>query len=153
MLISDPIWDLAFCQAQIHHAKIRTVLQSRVCSKDIFFFSFSDPPAFNKARCKVNNTTIVLGWFAPETKCCVDYYVLEVDMVKSSEYATRRKKDRKFKRLYEGPAREYALYSVPYSVNIITRVYGVNPTGEGTPSEELVISTPKGSCYRVLCFF
>lgn len=71
--------------------------------------------------------------------------MLEVDMVKSSEYAIRRKKDRKFKRLYEGPAREYALYSVPYSVNIITRVFGVNPTGEGTPSEELVLSTPKGS--------
>ena len=66
-------------------------------------------------------------------------------MVKSSEYAIRRKKDRKFKRLYEGPAREYALYSVPYSVNIITRVFGVNPAGEGTPSEELVLSTPKGS--------
>ncbi|KAJ7379928.1 hypothetical protein OS493_012689 [Desmophyllum pertusum] len=65
-------------------------------------------------------------------------------MVKSSEFATRRKKDRKFKRLYEGPAREYALYSVPYSVNIISRVYGVNPAGEGTPSEELVLSTPKG---------
>lgn len=88
---------------------------------------------------------MVLGWFASETKCCVDYFVLEVDMVKSSEYAIRRKKDRKFKRLYEGPAREYALYSVPYSVNIITRVFGVNPTGEGTPSEELVLSTPKGS--------
>lgn len=70
--------------------------------------------------------------------------MLEVDMVKSSEYAVRRKKDRKFKRLYEGPAREYALYSVPYSVNIIAHVYGVNPIGEGTPSEELVLSTPKG---------
>jgi len=111
--------------------------------------SAPDPPAFNKARCKVNNTTVVLGWFAPETKCCVDYFVLEVDMVKSSEYAIRRKKDRKFKRLYEGPAREYALYSVPYSVNIITRVYGVNPTGEGTPSEELVLSTPKGLYFQL----
>lgn len=106
--------------------------------------SFLDPPVFNKVRCKVNNTTVLLGWFPPETKSCVDYYVLEVDMVKTSEYATRRKKDRKFKRLYEGPAREYALYSVPYSVKIISRVYGVNPTGDGTPSEELVLSTPKG---------
>ena len=65
-------------------------------------------------------------------------------MVKTSEFATRRKKDRKFKRLYEGSAREYALYSVPYSVKIISRVLGVNPTGDGTPSEELVMSTPKG---------
>ena len=110
-------------------------------------FSLSlDSPAFNKARCKVNNTTVLLGWLAPETKCCVDYYVLEVDMVKSSEFATRRKKDRKFKRLYEGAAREYALYSVPYSVNIIARVFGANPTGEGTPSEELILSTPTGRC-------
>lgn len=70
-------------------------------------------------------------------------------MVKSSEYAVRRKKDRKFKRLYEGPAREYALYSVPYSVNIIARVYGANPIGEGTPSKELVLSTPKGRLWIV----
>ena len=89
---------------------------------------------------------MLLGWLAPETKCCVDYYVLEVDMVKSSEFATRRQKDRKFKRLYEGAAREYALYSVPYSVNIIARVFGANPTGEGTPSEELILSTPTGRC-------
>ena len=92
----------------------------------------------------MNNTTVLFGWLPPETKSCVDYYVLEVDMVKTSEFETRRKKDRKFKRLYEGPAREYALYSVPYSVKIISRVYGVNPTGDGTPSEELVMATPKG---------
>ena len=65
-------------------------------------------------------------------------------MVKTSEFATRKQKDRKFKRLYKGPAREYGLYSVPYSVKIICRVFGVNPTGEGTPSDELVMSTPKG---------
>ena len=99
---------------------------------------------FNKARCKVNNTTALLGWLPPNTKSCVDFYVLEVDIVKTSDFEGRRKKDRKFKRLYEGPAREYALYSVPYSVKIISRVFGVNPTGEGSPSEELVMSTPKG---------
>ena len=101
----------------------------------------------------MNNTTVLLGWLPPETtKCCVDYYVLEVEMVKTSEFTTRKKKDRKFKRLYEGPAREYALYSVPYSVKIISRVFGVNPTGEGTPSDELVMSTPKGRGFRVrLC--
>lgn len=126
-------------------------MSSRATERALIFtnhsFSLSlDSPAFNKARCKVNNTTVLLGWLAPETKCCVDYYVLEVDMVKSSEFATRRKKDRKFKRLYEGAAREYALYSVPYSVNIIARVFGVNPTGEGTPSEELILSTPTGRC-------
>lgn len=105
---------------------------------------YSDPPVFNKARCKVNNTTVLLGWLPPEAKSCLDYYVLEVDMIKTSDFATRKKKDRKFKRLYEGPAREYALYSVPYSVKITSRVFGVNPTGNGTPSEELVLSTPKG---------
>lgn len=99
---------------------------------------------FHKARCKVNNTTVLLGWLPPETKCCVDFYVLEVDIVKTSDFEGRRKKDRKFERLYEGPAREYALYSVPYSVKIISRVFGVNPTGEGKLSEEYVISTPKG---------
>ena len=103
-----------------------------------------DPPSFNKARCKVNNTTVLLGWLPPETKCCVDYYVLEVDMVKASEFAWHKKKNRKFKRLYEGSAREYALYSVPYSVKIISRVFGVNPAGDGTPSDEFVMSTPKG---------
>ena len=99
---------------------------------------------FNKARCKVNNTTVLLGWLPSETKSCVDFYVLEVDIIKTSDFEGRRKKDRKFERLYEGPAREYALYSVPYSVKIISRVFGVNPTGEGTPSEEHVMSTPEG---------
>ncbi|XP_073248422.1 E3 ubiquitin-protein ligase TRIM9-like [Porites lutea] len=108
-----------------------------------------DPPAFNKARCKVNNTTVLLGWLPPETKCCVDYYVLEVDMVKASEFPSRKKKYRKFKRLYEGSAREYALYSVAYSVKIISRVFGVNPAGEGTPSEEFVMSTPKGLYFQL----
>ena len=92
----------------------------------------------------MNNTTVLLGWLPPETKCCVDYYVLEVDMVKASEFPSRKKKDRKFKRLYEGSAREYALHSVAYSVKIISRVFGVNPAGVGTPSEEFVMSTPKG---------
>lgn len=67
-----------------------------------------------------------------------------MDIVKTSDFEGRRKKDRKFERLYEGPAREYALYSVPYSVKVISRVFGVNPTGEGTPSEEHVMSTPEG---------
>ena len=65
-------------------------------------------------------------------------------MIKASEFTSRKKKDRKFKRLFEGSAREYALYSVPYSVKIISRVFGVNPAGEGTPCEEFVMSTPKG---------
>ncbi|XP_068681372.1 E3 ubiquitin-protein ligase TRIM9-like [Montipora foliosa] len=108
-----------------------------------------DQPVFNKARCKVNNTTALLGWLPPNTKSCVDFYVLEVDIVKTSDFEGRRKKDRKFKRLYEGPAREYALYSVPYSMKIISRVFGVNPTGEGSPSEELVMSTPKGLYFQL----
>ena len=110
----------------------------------IFVCCLLDQPVFHKARCKVNNTTVLLGWLPPPKKCCVDFYVLEVDIVKTSDFEGRRKKDRKFERLYEGPAREYALYSVPYSVKIISRVFGVNPTGEGKLSEEHVMSTPKG---------
>ncbi|PFX18591.1 E3 ubiquitin-protein ligase TRIM9 [Stylophora pistillata] len=134
-----------FCAALcLYGAKVEMTMVTGIATPSV-----PDSPAFNKARCKVNNTTVLLGWLAPETKCCVDYYVLEVDMVKSSEFATRRKKDRKFKRLYEGAAREYALYSVPYSVNVIARVFGVNPTGEGTPSEELILSTPTGLYFQL----
>ena len=92
----------------------------------------------------MKNTAVYLGWLAPESKCSIDYYVVEVDMVKATEFANRKRMDRKFKRAYEGPAHEFALYSVPYSVKVIVRVLGTNLAGDGTPSEELILSTPKG---------
>ena len=104
-----------------------------------------DPPSFNKAKCKVQNTTVFLGWLPPRTKSCIDYYIVEVDLVKSAESVTRKRSDRKFERVYQGPAHEFALYSVPYSVNVVARVLGTNLAGDGTPSEELVLATPRGA--------
>lgn len=95
---------------------------------------------------------MVFGWFVFEIKCCVDYFVFEVDMVKSLEYLIWRKKDCKFKWLYEGFVWEYVLYSVFYSVNIIMCVFGVNLIGEGILSEELVLLMLKGSFCIVYSF-
>ena len=104
----------------------------------------TDAPTFNKVVCKVNNTTVQLGWHSPKSKCPIDYYVLEVDVVKATEFSSRKKKDRKFKRVYEGPLREHTMYSISYNMKLIARLCGVNMAGEGNVSDEMVLSTPKG---------
>lgn len=70
--------------------------------------------------------------------------MLEVDAVKASEFSSKKKKDRKFKRVYEGPLREHTMYSVSYDIKVIARLFGVNMAGEGNVSDEMVLSTPKG---------
>ncbi|XP_020900175.1 E3 ubiquitin-protein ligase TRIM9 [Exaiptasia diaphana] len=108
-----------------------------------------DPPTFNKAVCKVDNTTVHVAWHAPKTKCSIDYFILEVDVVKAAEFTSRKKKDRKFKRVYEGPLREHTMYSVSYDMKIIARLCGVNMAGEGNVSDEMVLSTPKGLYFQL----
>ncbi|XP_048586453.1 E3 ubiquitin-protein ligase TRIM9 [Nematostella vectensis] len=108
-----------------------------------------DPPSFNQLKCKVENTTVHFGWHPPASRCPVDYYILEIDMVKAAEFGHRKRKDRKFKRVYEGPKLEHYMLSVPYSVKLITRIMGINMAGEGTPCDELVLSTPKGLYFQL----
>ena len=65
-------------------------------------------------------------------------------MIKASEFSSKKKKDRKFKRVYEGPLREHTMYSVSYDMKVIARLFGVNMAGDGQVGDELVLSTPKG---------
>lgn len=99
----------------------------------------------------MDNTRVQFGWYSPHSKCPTDYYVLEVDVVKASEFANKKKKDRKFKRVYEGPSREYSILSVAYDMKVVGRVFGVNMAGEGPPSDDMLLSTPKGILYPCLC--
>ena len=112
--------------------------------KSICDSHLTDAPAFNKVISKVTNTTVYFGWHSPVSKCPIDYYILEVDVVKATEFANQKKKDQKFKRVYEGPLLEHSMFSVAYNMKVIGRVFGVNMAGEGLPSNDMVLSTPKG---------
>lgn len=115
----------------------------------IYDSCLTDAPTFNKVICKVTNTTVHFGWHSPPSKCPTDYYVLEVDVVKASEFANKKKKDRKFKRVYDGPLREHSIFSVAYDMKVIGRVFGVNMAGEGLPSDDMLLSTPKGNIFTI----
>lgn len=104
---------------------------------------FIDPPIIVKPECVVDNTKVTVAWQPPMTKCCVNYYVLEAETIKASKFTNRKKKDRSFQKLYEGPAKEHTIDRYYVTPCHVTSRYETSSTREhilATGCSKVIIS-------------
>jgi len=107
----------------------------------LFFFCFPDPPIIHLEECSVENTKINLVWSPPEN-CNVDCYIVEIDTLDREGDIHQ---ERNFTKVYQGPRTKYTLRGLEYNVTVLARVKALNTAGESEPSDEISLSTEKGT--------
>ena len=100
-------------------------------------------------ECNVENTTINLVWTPPEN-CNVDCYIVEIDKLDREGDIHQ---ERNFIKVYQGPRTKYSLKGLDYNVKVIAHVKSSNTAGESEPSDQVSLSTGKGSGFHDIVLY
>lgn len=84
-------------------------------------------------------------WSPPEN-CNVDCYNVETDTLDREGDIHQ---ERNFTKVYQGPRTKYTLSGLEYNVKVLARVKALNTAGESEPSDEVSLSTEKGTWNQI----
>ena len=76
----------------------------------------------------------------------MDCYIVEIDTLDREGDIHQ---ERSFTKVYQGPRTRYTLRGLDYNVTVLARVKALNTAGESEPSDEVSLSTEKGSWSQV----
>lgn len=75
----------------------------------------------------------------------MDCYVVEIDTLDREGDIHQ---ERNFTKVYQGPRTKYTLRGLDYNVTVLARVKALNTAGESEPSDEVSLSTEKGTWFQ-----
>lgn len=77
----------------------------------------------------------------------MDSYIVEIDTLDREGDIHQ---ERNFTKVYQGPRIKYTLRGLDYNVTVLARVKALNTAGESEPSDEVSLSTEKGTWNQIL---